>query len=157
MGAGSRFLINKYAIRLFFALVACSIGGCGEDTHEQIARIGGYEISIHTAPNPLALGEKAEITVKLTDTDRQPATGCRMRLRQYMPGMKMSLDNVYFPLSDVRNEGIYHGESAPCHRYRRSLRDYIARARRHDADHSSGGESKGFSWVMSTAPLHARL
>lgn len=102
--------MSKAQLATWFLIVSCIVG-CGTDEPNQAVYVGRHWVSMETVPDPLALGENADIIVTLTDDDQHPATGCDLRLRQHMPGMKMALDSINFPLHDADGKGIYRGKS----------------------------------------------
>jgi hypothetical protein len=88
------------------ALVACSGGWEGAQTK----MVDGYALALKTKPAPLQVGQTAELRLRLTRSDAEPAEGCTASFRQYMPGMEMASDTIVVTMQD-KGGGVYAGTS----------------------------------------------
>ena len=88
------------------ALVACS--SYWDDA--AMLSVDGYMVRLKSDPVP-QVGDDSLIRVKLTREDGQPATGCRVSLRQSMPEMEMATDRSLIVLAETSRRGVYEGLS----------------------------------------------
>ncbi len=94
------------ALLLLLTLAACSEWRGGE-----LVQVDGYQVRIKTDPDPLQVGGAAALTLLLRDAGGQPASGCKVKFRQYMPGMEMSRDSLFVLLTESA-AGRYEGQTA---------------------------------------------
>lgn len=93
------------AVLALLSLAACSDWRGGEEV-----RVEGYQARVLTDPDPLRVGEAADVVLLLSEMTGRDAAGCLARFRQYMPGMEMSRDKVFVPLEAV-SPGRYRARS----------------------------------------------
>jgi hypothetical protein len=86
-------------------LAACSGGWEGAQTK----MVDGYALALKTKPEPLQVGQTAELSLKVTRSD-QAAQDCTASFRQYMPGMEMASDTIVVTMKDAGG-GVYAGTS----------------------------------------------
>lgn len=70
---------------------------------------GSFFLSVDTDPRPPEVGGSAEVTATVRQGN-QPASDCRVKFRQYMPGMEMSGDKTFFDMVQ-KGAGAYQARS----------------------------------------------
>lgn len=92
-------------------LLLLTLAACSEWQGGELLQVDGYQVRIKTDPDPLQVGSAASVTMLLRDADNQPVAGCKVKFRQYMPGMEMSRDRI-FVLLEERSAGNYESQAA---------------------------------------------
>jgi hypothetical protein len=85
------------------------LAGCSGWDSAPTQAVDGYEIAMKTKPDPLQVGQKGQIQVKLTQGGKVPVE-CGVALRQHMPGMEMASDTEETILQP-QDPGLYGGET----------------------------------------------
>ncbi|MFQ5488257.1 MAG: FixH family protein [Gammaproteobacteria bacterium] len=92
-------------------LLLLTLTACSEWRGGEVVQVDGYQLRIKTTPDPLQVGSAASLTLLLRDAGGQPASGCKVKFRQYMPGMEMSRDSLFVLLTETA-AGHYEGQTA---------------------------------------------
>ncbi len=99
-------------IASYFVVGGCALlTACSDLQPAKTASIGGYALQVKSDPAPLMVGKSAGVSISIHDGKNQPATDCKVRFRQYMPGHEMSLDNIFVLMIDEAKVGKYEGRS----------------------------------------------
>jgi hypothetical protein len=85
------------------------LAGCSGWDRAPTQSVDGYQVAMKTTPDPLQVGQKAQVQVRLTQGGKVPVE-CGVTLRQHMPGMEMSSDQEQVPLQP-QDGGVYSGET----------------------------------------------
>ncbi len=91
-------------------LALLSLAACSDWQGGEQLQVEGYQARVKTDPDPLRVGEAAAVVLLLRDAAGEEASGCKVRFRQYMPGMEMSGDKQYLLLEEAA-PGRYLGRS----------------------------------------------
>lgn len=103
--------IRRLALSGVFLLVVAGCTGqeqSGASSKPQQA--GSFFLSLDTDPRPPEVGGSADVTVTVRQNN-QPAADCRVKFRQYMPGMEMSSDKTWFDMAQQGATGVYQARS----------------------------------------------
>ncbi|HHH35618.1 MAG TPA: hypothetical protein ENK48_02155 [Gammaproteobacteria bacterium] len=92
------------------ALVLLTLAACSDWRGGEEVRVEDYQARVLTDPDPLRVGEAAELVLLLRDMAGKDQAGCEARFRQYMPGMEMSRDKVFVSLREA-SPGHYRARS----------------------------------------------
>lgn len=100
-------LCAKYPLVLPMALCAGLLAGCSGGLPDgKTQQAGAFFISVQTSPTPPEVGSDAEVVAKVQTGDK-PSSDCKIRFRQYMPGMEMSSDQTFYDMMQEGASGIY--------------------------------------------------
>lgn len=86
------------------------LSACDTGQYTQSKQFDRVHMSVTTKPDPLEVGMDAEVYVTMR-LDRSAVNGCRMKFRQYMPGMEMSEDDLFRDLPEQSRSGIYKAKT----------------------------------------------
>ncbi|HHM06300.1 MAG TPA: hypothetical protein ENJ19_11265 [Gammaproteobacteria bacterium] len=89
------------------------LGACAPAKTPVTATVGDYTLAVTSEPQPLQVGESADIFVALSKAGA-PADDCQLRFRQYMPDHEMSEDRVWNTLT-ATGKGRYRGRGGEYH------------------------------------------
>lgn len=99
--------VYKYVVVIL--LSGLVLTACADKRQTWTKSKNGYVLAIRTNPEPMQVGETAEISAVLHRQQRP--VDCSIRFRQYMPGMAMAGDDEYHRMRQELSSGIYVGES----------------------------------------------
>ena len=99
---------GRDAAAVLVLAAAALIGGCSDGAQQR--EVGGITLSAVTDPAVPQVGRSALITAKL-HRDGSPVGDCRLRMRQFMPGMEMSGDDTWHALAPAQSPGTYQATS----------------------------------------------
>lgn len=101
---------RRSAVSVLGGLIAGVLAGCSEWRDARTVSVSDYVVAMSTEPRTLRVGEAAAIAVKIVDRSGLPVGGCRVNMRQSMPGMQMKGDRIDI-LMQEKGEGVYRGFS----------------------------------------------
>ncbi len=102
--------MKRTTICLVAAAMAFPIAGCSQWQGGELREVDGYQVRVKTDPDPLEVGETAQVVMLIRDASGKDLDGCQVSFRQYMPGMEMAGDEVFHALLQA-GQGRYKGRS----------------------------------------------
>ena len=98
--------------KMFLFSLLGVIAGCSDGDSGKTFEFPDFDINIQTEPETLQVGKDAAIRVSIIDSsdEHNAKSGCGVRFRQYMPGMRMDSDDIYMDMKESK-KGIYQGRS----------------------------------------------
>lgn len=92
---------------VLITVVAMAAAACSD--HAQQRDIDGMTLRVSTDPSLPEVGRPARFAAALYRAG-EPVGNCELRLRQYMPGMEMRGDDIWYPMT-AATSGAYHATS----------------------------------------------
>ncbi|MFZ5594121.1 MAG: FixH family protein [Pseudomonadota bacterium] len=103
--------IRRLALPGVFLLAVISCTGQEQPgASAKLQQAGSFFLSMDTDPRPPEVGGSAGVTVTVRQNN-QPAADCHVKFRQYMPGMEMSSDKIWFDMAQKGATGVYQARS----------------------------------------------